>query len=73
MVKLEYLPEGEVTHFPFAGKGGFTIPARRSEKSVAAVAGMSRDKGGASAVAGGLFKTLSMLKPKGIRVIAELV
>ena len=35
------------------------------------VARMSRDKGGAAAVAG-LMKALSILKPKGIKVVAEL-
>ncbi len=40
-------------------------------KVAGGMAGMSRDKGGAAAVAG-LMKTLSMLKPKGIRVVSEL-
>lgn len=72
VVKLEYLPEGEVTRtFLFAGKGVIYDTGGADLKVGGAMAGMSRDKGGASAVAG-LFKTLSMLKPKGIRVIAEL-
>lgn len=72
VVKLEYLPEGEVTHtFLFAGKGVVYDTGGADLKVGGAMAGMSRDKGGAAAVAG-LFKTLSMLKPKGIRVIAEL-
>ncbi|MEI8602480.1 leucyl aminopeptidase family protein [Shewanella sp. PP-Sp27a-2] len=72
VVKLEYLPEGEVTRtFLFAGKGVIYDTGGADLKVGGSMAGMSRDKGGASAVAG-LFKTLSMLKPKGIRVIAEL-
>lgn len=72
VVKLEYLPEGEITRtFLFAGKGVVYDTGGADLKVGGAMAGMSRDKGGASAVAG-LFKTLSMLKPKGIRVIAEL-
>ncbi|QYJ79609.1 M17 family metallopeptidase [Shewanella acanthi] len=72
VVKLEYVPEGEVTRtFLFAGKGVVYDTGGADLKVGGAMAGMSRDKGGAAAVAG-LFKTLSMLKPKGIRVIAEL-
>ena len=72
VVKLEYLPEGEVTGtFLFAGKGVVYDTGGADLKVGGAMAGMSRDKGGAAAVAG-LMKTLSLLKPKGIRVIAEL-
>jgi leucyl aminopeptidase len=35
------------------------------------MAGMSRDKGGAAAVAG-IFKVLALLRPKGVRVVGEL-
>ncbi|MCE9686354.1 leucyl aminopeptidase family protein [Shewanella sp. AS16] len=72
VVKLEYLPEGEVERtFLFAGKGVVYDTGGADLKVGGAMAGMSRDKGGAAAVAG-LMKTLSILKPKGIRVVAEL-
>lgn len=72
VVKLEYVPEGEIERtYLFAGKGVVYDTGGADLKVAGAMAGMSRDKGGAAAVAG-LMKTLSLLKPKGIRVIAEL-
>ena len=72
VVKLEYVGEGEIerTYF-FAGKGVIYDTGGADIKVAGGMAGMSRDKGGAAAVAG-LMKTLSMLKPKGIRVVSEL-
>ncbi|MFT5234843.1 MAG: leucyl aminopeptidase [Shewanella sp.] len=72
VVKLEYVGEGDIerTYF-FAGKGVIYDTGGADIKVAGGMAGMSRDKGGAAAVAG-LMKTLSMLKPKGIRVVSEL-
>ncbi len=72
VVKIEYCGEGEIEHsYFFAGKGVVYDTGGADIKISGGMAGMSRDKGGAAAVAG-LMKTLSMLKPKGIRVVAEL-
>ena len=72
VVKLEYVGEGEIEHtYFYAGKGVIYDTGGADIKVAGGMAGMSRDKGGAAAVAG-LMKTLSMLKPKGIRVVAEL-
>ncbi len=72
VVKVEYVGEGEIEKtFLFAGKGVIYDTGGADIKVAGGMAGMSRDKGGAAAVAG-LMKTLSLLKPKGIRVIAEL-
>lgn len=72
VVKLEYVGEGEIERtFLFAGKGVIYDTGGADIKIAGGMAGMSRDKGGAAAVAG-LMKTVSMLKPKGIRIIAEL-
>ncbi|WP_394204747.1 M17 family metallopeptidase [Shewanella waksmanii] len=72
VVKVEYCPEGEINAtYLFAGKGVVYDTGGADLKVGGAMAGMSRDKGGAAAVAG-LMKTLSLLKPKGVRVIAEL-
>lgn len=72
VVKVEYCAEGEISHsYFFAGKGVVYDTGGADIKIAGGMAGMSRDKGGAAAVAG-LMKTLSMLKPKGVRVVAEL-
>ncbi|WP_394147567.1 M17 family metallopeptidase [Shewanella atlantica] len=72
VVKVEYVGEGEIERsFFFAGKGVVYDTGGADIKVAGGMAGMSRDKGGAAAVAG-LMKTLSLLKPKGIRVVAEL-
>ncbi|WP_144210482.1 M17 family metallopeptidase [Shewanella donghaensis] len=72
VVKLEYAAKGTIEKtFFFAGKGVIYDTGGADIKVAGGMAGMSRDKGGAAAVAG-LMKTLSILKPKGIRVVAEL-
>ncbi|WP_076412873.1 leucyl aminopeptidase family protein [Shewanella sp. UCD-KL12] len=72
VVKVEYVGEGEIEHtYFYAGKGVIYDTGGADIKVAGGMAGMSRDKGGAAAVAG-LMKTISMLKPKGIRVVAEL-
>lgn len=72
VVKLEYIGEGTITKtLFFAGKGVVYDTGGADIKVAGSMAGMSRDKGGAAAVAG-LMKALSILKPKGIKVVAEL-
>ncbi|QYK00517.1 M17 family metallopeptidase [Shewanella psychrotolerans] len=72
VVKVEYCADGDIERsYFFAGKGVVYDTGGADIKVAGGMAGMSRDKGGAAAVAG-LMKTLSILKPKGIRVVAEL-
>jgi leucyl aminopeptidase len=72
VVKLEYVGEGTITKtLFFAGKGVIYDTGGADIKVAGSMAGMSRDKGGAATVAG-LMKALSILKPKGIKVVAEL-
>jgi leucyl aminopeptidase len=72
VVRLEYLPEGEVTQtLLFAGKGLVYDTGGADVKINGGMAGMSRDKGGAAAVAG-FMKTVALLKPAGLKVIAEI-
>ncbi|QYJ87116.1 leucyl aminopeptidase family protein [Shewanella mesophila] len=72
VVKVEYCADGDIDRsYFFAGKGVVYDTGGADIKVAGGMAGMSRDKGGAAAVAG-LMKTLSILKPKGIRVVAEL-
>jgi len=54
-----------------AGKGVVYDTGGADIKYGGHMAGMSRDKGGAAAVAG-FVKAVSLLRPKGLRVIAEL-
>ncbi len=72
VIRLEYLPVGEVTQtLLFAGKGLVYDTGGADLKINGGMAGMSRDKGGAAAVAG-FMKTVALLKPAGLRVIAEI-
>lgn len=72
VLKLEYTPPGEVkSTVVLAGKGVTYDTGGADLKTDGAMAGMSRDKGGAAAVAG-LMRTLSVLKPQGLRVIGLL-
>ena len=72
VVRLEYTGDGEITKtLYFAGKG-ITFDTGGADLKVGGhMAGMSRDKGGAAAVAG-FMKVVADLKPEGIRVVAEL-
>lgn len=72
VIRLCYEPQGSVTRtLYFAGKG-ITFDTGGADLKVGGhMAGMSRDKGGAAAVAG-FMKTLADLKPEGIKVVAEL-
>ncbi|MBC3765420.1 M17 family metallopeptidase [Neptunicella marina] len=72
VVRLEYIPEGAIEHtLLFAGKGVVYDTGGADIKTGGHMAGMSRDKGGAAAVAG-FLKTAALLAPKGIKIIAEL-
>lgn len=72
VIRLEYQGEGEIEQtLLFAGKGLVYDTGGADLKTGGAMAGMSRDKGGAAAVAG-FIKTVALLKTKGIRIIAEI-
>ena len=72
IIRMEYQGEGEIERtLMFAGKGITFDTGGADLKVNGHMAGMSRDKGGAAAVAG-FMKSLSMIQPKGIKVIAEI-
>jgi leucyl aminopeptidase len=72
IVTLSYEGSGEIEQtLYFAGKGITYDTGGVDLKVNGHMAGMSRDKGGAAAVAG-FMKTLSILKPKGLKVVASL-
>ncbi|MFC4655195.1 MULTISPECIES: M17 family metallopeptidase [Rheinheimera] len=72
VIRLEYQGDGPVEQtLLFAGKGLVYDTGGADLKTGGAMAGMSRDKGGAAAVAG-FLKTVALLKPKGLKVIAEI-
>lgn len=72
IIRMVYEPEGELTKtLLFAGKGITFDTGGVDLKVNGHMAGMSRDKGGAAGVAG-FMKSLSLLAPKGIKVIAEI-
>ena len=72
VIRLEYCPEGDIEQtLLFAGKGLVYDTGGADIKINGGMAGMSRDKGGAAAVAGFML-TVAMLKPKGLKVIAEI-
>lgn len=72
VVRLEYAPKGKVARtLLFAGKGVTYDTGGADLKVGGHMAGMSRDKGGAAAIAG-LLLTLALQKAKGVHVIAEL-
>lgn len=72
VIRLEYHPEdAPTTTLLLAGKGVTYDTGGADLKVGGHMAGMSRDKGGAAAVAG-FMQVVSELKPKGLRVVAEL-
>ena len=72
VVRLEYKPKGAITRtLLFAGKGLTYDTGGADLKTDGHMAGMSRDKGGAAAIAG-LFLTASKLGLRGVHLIAEL-
>ncbi|KAL6076418.1 CARP [Balamuthia mandrillaris] len=72
IVRLEYAGEGEIDEtLLLAGKGIVYDTGGADIKYGGHMAGMHMDKGGAAGVAG-FLKTVSLLKPKGVKVLAEL-
>ena len=72
MLRLEYVGEGETTKtLFFAGKGVVFDTGGADVKAGGAMAGMSRDKGGGAAVVG-LFVAADRLRPRGLRMVAEV-
>ncbi|MBT1451104.1 leucyl aminopeptidase family protein [Glaciecola sp. XM2] len=72
ILTLSYDSEDEIQQTLFLAGKGITFDTGGADLKVNGhMAGMSRDKGGAAAVAG-FMKTLSMLKPKGLKVVATL-
>lgn len=72
IIKLTYTPEGTVdTTLILVGKGITYDTGGADIKYGGHMAGMHRDKCGAAFVAG-FFKTLSILKPKGLKVMGTL-
>lgn len=72
VIRLEWSGPGEIEEtLLFAGKGLSYDTGGSDLKVSGHQAGMSRDKGGAAAVAG-LFLTAARLKPKGLRLVAEI-
>lgn len=72
IIELVYQGDGPtIKTFYFAGKGITYDTGGADLKVNGHMAGMSRDKGGAATVAG-LMLALSRIKPKGIKVVAQI-
>jgi len=72
VVRLEYVPQGPVEQtLLFAGKGLTYDTGGADLKTDGHMAGMSRDKGGAAAVAGFVLAVARLGLP-GVKVVAEL-
>lgn len=72
VIRLEYTPAGEIHKtLMLVGKGIVYDTGGADLKTGGHMAGMSRDKGGAAAVAG-FMKTVAELAPLGIKVVAEI-
>lgn len=72
VIRLEYTPPGEIEKtLMLVGKGIVYDTGGADLKTGGHMAGMSRDKGGAAAVAG-FMKTVAELAPLGIKVVAEI-
>lgn len=72
VVRLEYTPAGPVSRTLYiAGKGVTYDMGGADLKTDGAMAGMSRDKGGAGAAAG-FVRALAAMDAKGVRVVALL-
>lgn len=72
IVELEYTGEGPIEKTVYViGKGVTYDTGGADVKYGGVMAGMSRDKGGAAAAAG-LIMSLSLLQPKGLRVVSIL-
>jgi leucyl aminopeptidase len=72
VIRLEYTPEGPVERTLFFAGKGLTYDTGGADLKVDGyMAGMSRDKGGAAAVAG-LLEVCAQRRPRGVRVVALL-
>lgn len=71
VIRLSYDGGNATRTLMFAGKGVTYDTGGADLKVNGAMAGMSRDKGGAAAVAG-FVRTVAELAPKGLRVVAEI-
>ncbi len=72
VLRMVYEPAGDVERTVFlAGKGVIYDTGGADLKTGGVMAGMSRDKGGAAAVAG-FMHAVGTLRPRGVRVLAEL-
>ncbi|MBI5853275.1 MAG: leucyl aminopeptidase family protein [Planctomycetes bacterium] len=72
VIRLQWTGEGAIERtLLFAGKGLTYDTGGADLKAGGVMAGMSRDKGGAAAVAGFLL-AVARLRPRGVRVVAEL-
>lgn len=72
VIRLEYIPEGKIEKtLMLVGKGIVYDTGGADLKTGGHMAGMSRDKGGAAAVAG-FVKTVAELEPQGVKVVAEI-
>lgn len=72
VVRIEYKGEGPIEKNLFLVGKGITYDTGGADiKTGGHMAGMSRDKGGAAAVAG-FLRTVAAVQPKGMRVVAEL-
>ncbi|CUS49417.1 MAG: leucyl aminopeptidase PepA [Idiomarinaceae bacterium HL-53] len=72
VVRLEYVGEGSTEQTLYLVGKGITYDTGGADlKTGGHMAGMSRDKGGAAAVAG-FMKAIAALQPKGVKVVAEL-
>lgn len=72
VIRLEYVPEGEIKQtLMLVGKGIVYDTGGADLKTGGHMAGMSRDKGGAAAVAG-FMKAVAELAPLGVKVVAEI-
>jgi leucyl aminopeptidase len=72
VVRLTYTGEGPITEtLMLAGKGVTYDTGGADLKTGGHMAGMSRDKGGAAAVAG-FVHAVAALRPKGVKLVAEL-
>ncbi len=72
VIRLEYVGSGPIREtLLLAGKGVTYDTGGSDVKTGGGMAGMSRDKGGAAAVAG-FLQTVAALAPAGLRVVAEI-
>lgn len=72
VITMTYEGEGPIERSLYLAGKGITFDTGGADLKVGGhMAGMSRDKGGAATVAG-FMKMVSLMKPKGLKVVAEL-